>query len=49
VPTKAALSLPCSAGQGRENVAKGSWVEIRTGRDRSPVTVMGKTRLTWGN
>jgi len=22
---------------------KGSWVEIRTGRDHSPVTVMGKT------
>jgi len=29
---KAALSLPSSTGQGRENTAKGSWVQIRTGR-----------------
>ena len=35
VPTKAALSLPSSAGQGRENEMKGSWVEIRTGRSLS--------------
>jgi len=32
VPTKAALSLPSSAGQGRENRTKGSWVEVRAGR-----------------
>ena len=27
VPTKATLSLPSSAGQGRENIMKGSWVD----------------------
>ena len=43
VPTKAALSLPSSAGQGRENIMKGSWVEIRTGGDHSAITVTGKT------
>ena len=48
VPTKATLSLPSSAGQGRENITKGSWVEIRTGRDHSPITVTGRTDLTWG-
>lgn len=31
-----------SAGQGRENIAKGSWVEMRTGRDHLPNTIMGK-------
>ena len=35
VPTKAALSLPSTAGQGRENIMKGLWVEIRTGRSLS--------------
>ena len=35
VPTKAALSLPSSTGQGRENITKRSWVEIRTGRSLS--------------
>jgi len=48
VPTKATLSFP-SAGQGRANVTKGSWVEIRTGRDHSPVTVTDKPDLTQGN
>jgi len=28
---------------------KGSWVEIRTRRDHSPITVMGKTDWTWRN
>jgi len=28
---------------------KVSWVEIRTRRDHSPVTITGKTDLTWGN
>ena len=49
VPTEATLSLPSSTGQGRESLAKGSWVEMRTGRDHSPTTVMGKTDSTWGN
>ena len=39
VPPKAALSPPSSAGQGRGNGTKGSWVEIRAGRDHSPITV----------
>jgi len=46
---QAALSLPSSAGQGRENITKGLWVKIRAGSDHSPVTVMGKPNLNWGN
>jgi len=42
VPTKAALSLPLTTGQGRENITKGSWVKIGKGRDHSPVTITGK-------
>jgi len=34
---------PLSAGQGRENITKVSWVEVRTGRGHSTITVMGKT------
>lgn len=48
VPNRAALSLLLSAGQGREHMLKGSWVEISTERDRSPITIMGKTGLIWG-
>ena len=48
VPTNAALSLSSSAGQGGENIMKGSWVEIRTGRDHSAITITGKTDSTWG-
>jgi len=29
---QAALSLPSVAGQGRENITKGLWVKLRTGR-----------------
>jgi len=44
VPTKAAPSLPPSSmGQGRKNTMKGLWVEIRTGRGHSPITVTDKT------
>jgi len=32
----------------RENTMKISWVEIRTGRDLSPISVTGKTDSTWG-
>jgi len=49
VPTKATPSLPSSAAQRRENIMKGSWVEIRTGRDHSRITVTGKANSTWGN
>ena len=34
VPTKAALPLLSSAGQGTENITKGSWVKIKD-RERS--------------
>jgi len=30
-------------------MTKGSWVEIRTGRYHSPITVRGKTDSTWEN
>ena len=49
IPTKATPSLTSSAGQGRENITTGSWVKIRTGRDHSAITIMGKTDSTWGN
>ena len=48
VAPKAALSLHSSAGQGRENTTKGSWVKIRAGGGHSAVTVMGKTDSAWG-
>lgn len=44
-PTKTTLSLLFPAGQGRENMMKVSWVEIRTKKDHSPSIVMGKTDL----
>jgi len=43
MPTKTTLSLPFSAGQGTGNTMKGSRVEMRTGRNRSPITVTDKT------
>jgi len=39
---------PSSAGQLRENTTKGLWGKIRTGRDHSPITIMGKTDSVWG-
>lgn len=42
LPTKATVSFLSAAGQGRDNITKGFWAEIRTWRDLSPVTVMGK-------
>jgi len=49
VLTKPLYHSPCSAEQGRENIMKGWWVKIRTGRDHSPNTVTGKTDLTQGS
>lgn len=43
VDAKAAPSLPSWAGHGRGSITEGLWVEIRTGRDQSAVTVTGKT------
>jgi len=48
-PPKPLYHSPSSAGQGRENITKDSWVKIRTGRDHSPVTATGKTVSTWGS
>lgn len=45
-PPKALLSLPSSTGQGRETTKKGSWVNIRTGRDHSSITSIGKPGFT---
>jgi len=42
-PPKLLYHSPSSAGQGRGNKMKGSRVEIRTGRDHSPIAVMDKT------
>ena len=50
VPTKAILSLPAppSAGQGRQNITKGSWVKIRTRRDHSTNYCHRQNRLNLG-
>jgi len=49
VPTKAAPSLPSSAGQGKENIMKGLCVKVKTEKDCWPITIMGKTDSTWGD
>lgn len=49
VPTKASLSFPSSTGQGRENMTKGSQVEIRAERHHLLITIMGKTDPAWRN
>lgn len=49
VAAKAALLLPSSAGHRRGNKMKGLWLEIRMGRDQSPLIVMGRADSTWGN
>jgi len=46
-PPKPLYHPPSSAGQGREKITKGSWVEVRTGRHHSSITVTGKTDWTW--
>jgi len=51
VPTKATLSLPLLNWTGEKNIEckahdPGSWVEIRTGRDHSAITVTGTTDST---
>ena len=46
MPTKATLPVSSSAGQRRENRIKGLWIEIRTRRGHSPITVTGKTDST---
>lgn len=48
VPTKAALLLPASHGQGRETVIKGLWTRIRTGRLLT-IDAVVKMDSAWGN
>jgi len=43
------ITPPPQLERGEKNMTKGSWVEIRTVRDPSPVTVMDKIDSTWGN
>jgi len=43
VPTKLLYHSRSSNGQGRGNMMKDLRVEIRTGRDPSPITVTDKT------
>lgn len=43
------LSILSSAGHQRKRRTKGLWVGIRTSRDHSPVTVLGKMDSAWGN
>jgi len=40
-PPKLLYHSPSWAAQGRGNIMTGSWIKTRTGRDHSPVTVMG--------
>lgn len=53
---KAALLLPSSSWQARENIIRGSWVEIKTGRDLllgcppwAKQTWLGKLFYYWSN
>jgi len=43
-----ATPFPQVDKEGKKNTTKGSWVEIRTGKDHSPVTLMDKTGSTQG-
>lgn len=48
VLTKAALSFS-SSRHGKQNITRGSWVDIRIWRDHKLITAMGKTDLTYWN
>jgi len=48
VPPKPLYPSPFSAGQGRGNIMKSSWVKIRTWRNLSAITITGKTGSAWG-
>lgn len=45
VPTKALYHSPFSAGQGRENKMKISWLKVRTEIDHLAIAAVGKTDL----
>lgn len=42
-PTKAAISLPSTSGQRKENVTKRSLLETKTRRDHFANTIKGRT------
>jgi len=42
-PPKPLYHSPSSAGQGKGNMIKGSWVETRTGRVHLSITITAKT------
>jgi len=42
-PPKPLYHSPSSTGQRRGNMMKGSWIEIRTGRDHSTMAITNKT------
>lgn len=48
-PPKPVYPYPLQQGRGEGNTMKGLRVSVRTGRDQSAVTVLGKTNPTWGN
>jgi len=43
------ITPPPQLDTGERNMTKGSWIKIRTRRDYSPISIMGKTSSTWGN
>jgi len=45
VLTRAALLFRLLNWTRERNMMKSLWVKIRTGRDHSPITIMGKTDL----
>ena len=47
-PPRCSLTIPSQTGQSEKVRWKCSWVEIRGQGDHLPVTVPGKTDLTWG-
>jgi len=49
-PSKPLYNSPFSTREGiKKKATKASWVEVRTRRDHSPITIMHKTDLTWRN
>lgn len=49
VNTKTAYHCPPQLDKGEESKKKGSWGKIRTGKDHSAATIMGKADSARGN
>lgn len=47
-PIEATFSLPSGTEQQRQNIKKGSWVDMRTGRDDSANIIKAKPHSIWG-